>query len=46
MLNRLDISENQTKYCIKKIINICIRSTYYVFCCRDKEWTDPDLMKF
>ena len=46
MLNRLDISENQTKYCIKKIINICIRSTYYIFCCRNKEWTNPDLMKF
>ena len=46
MLNGLDISENQTKYCIKKIINICIRSTYYIFCCRNKEWTNPDLMKF
>ena len=46
MLNRLDVSENQIKHCIKKIINICIRSTYYIFCCRNKEWTNPDLMKF
>ena len=46
MLNGLDISENQTKYCMKKIINICIRSTYYIFCCRNKEWTNPNLMKF
>jgi hypothetical protein len=46
MLNRLDVSETQTKYYIKKIINICIRSTYYIFCCRNKEWTNPDLMKF
>ena len=46
MLNRLDINETQTKYCIKKIMNICIRSTYYIFCCRNKEWTNPDLMKF
>ena len=44
MLNRLDVSENQTKYCIKKIINICIGSTYYIFCCRNNEWTNPDLM--
>ncbi len=46
MLNRLDVGETQTKYCIKKMINICIRSTYYIFCCRNKEWTNPDLMKF
>ncbi len=36
MLNRLDVSETQTKYYIKKIINICIRSTYYIFCCATK----------
>ena len=46
MLNRLDINETRPKYCIKKIMNICIRSTYYIFCCRNKEWTNPDLMKF
>ena len=46
MLNRLGINETQTKYCIKKIMNIFIRSTYYIFCCRNKEWTNPDLMKF
>ena len=46
MLKRLDINETQTKYCIKKIMNICIRSTYYIFCCRNKEWTNPELMKF
>ena len=46
MLNRLDVGETQTKYCIKKMINICIRSTYYIFCCRNEEWTNPDLMKF
>ena len=45
MLNELDVSEAQTKYCIKKIINICIRSSYYIFCFH-KEWTNPDLMKF
>ena len=44
MLNYLDVS--QTKYCIKKIINICIRSSYYIFCFRNKEWTNSDLMKF
>ena len=46
MLKDLNIDENHIKYCIKKIINIAIRSTYYTFCCRNKEWTKPELMKF
>ena len=46
MLNRLNVSESQTKYCIKKIINISIRSTYYILYRRNKEWTNPDFMKF
>ena len=45
MLKDLDIDENHIKYCIKKIINVAIRSTY-IFCCRNKEWTKPELMKF
>ena len=40
MLNDLDVSETQTKYCIKKIINICIRSSYNIFCCRNKDRMD------
>ena len=34
MLNGLNISEN-----------ISFRSSYYIFCGRNKEWTNPDLMK-
>jgi len=29
---------------IKKITNIAIRTSYYIFCRRNKEWTDPELM--
>ena len=46
MLDRLDVNRNHIKYYIKKMINIAIRSTYYIFCCRNKEWTKPDLIKF
>ena len=46
MLRDLDMDENHIKYSIKKIINIAIRSTYYIFCCHNKEWTKPELMKF
>ena len=28
------------------IIIIAIRCTYFIFCCRNKAWTTPDLMDF
>ena len=46
MLESMHLDKSQVKYIIKKIIAIAIRSTYYIFCCRNKEWTNPDLMKF
>ena len=44
MLKELNVDNNHQKYILKKVINIAIRSTYYIFCCRDKEWSNPDLM--
>ena len=44
MLKKLNVDNNHQKYVIRKIINIAIRSTYYIFCCRDKEWSNPNLM--
>ena len=31
---------------IRTAINVCIRSTYYLFCKKDKDWLDPDLLVF
>jgi hypothetical protein len=37
--------EQYRKYYVRKIINICIRSSYYhIFCKRNKEWDNPQLM--
>ena len=33
-------------YIIKKMINIAIRATCYIFCCRNRNWDSPDLMQF
>ena len=46
MLESMHLDKSYVKYIIKKIIAIAIRSTYYIVCCRNKEWTNPDLMKF
>ena len=44
MLKELNVDNNHQKYILRKVINIAIRSTYYIFCCRNKEWSNPDLM--
>ena len=32
--------------CSTFLINIAIRATYYIFCCRNRSWDSPDLMQF
>ena len=46
MLEHSNSDKASVKYTIRKIINIAIRTTYYVFCCRNKDWSNPDLMNF
>ncbi|CAB3992480.1 Hypothetical predicted protein [Paramuricea clavata] len=46
MLKELKFDEQQIKYIKKKIIAICIRTSYSVFCQRNKDWTSPELLKF
>ena len=46
MLERMGLDDSHVKFVIKKIFSIAIRSTYYIFCCRNNEWTHPELMKF
>ena len=46
MLKDLDIEVPIQRRLLSKVMNIAIRSTYYIFCRRNKDWTDPDLMDF
>ena len=46
MLNDLKFDEQCRKYSVRKIINICIRSSYYIFCKRNQEWNNPQLMSY
>ena len=45
-MNDIGIDKKQQRYIIKKMINIAIRTTYYIFCCRNRNWDSPDLMQF
>ena len=46
MLKDLEMDMHCRKYLFRKIINTCIRSTYYIFCKRNKEWDNPELMSY
>ena len=46
MLDDLNIDISAQNYTIKKIMNIAIKCTYNVFCCRNKPWNNPDLLDF
>ena len=45
-MNDIGIDKKQQRYIIKKMINIAIRATYYIFCCRNRNWDSPDKMQF
>ena len=46
MLKDLKFDEKCRKYFVRKIINTCIRSSYYIFCMRNKEWNSPKLLSY
>ena len=46
MINDAGIDKKQQLYKIKKMINITIRATHYIFCGRNRNWDSPDVMQF
>ena len=46
MMNDIGIDKKHQLFIIKKMINIAIRATYYIFCCRNRNWGSPDLKQF
>ena len=45
-LVELNQDESDITYNMLKLTRICIRSTYYVFCMRNKAWNNPELMSW
>ena len=46
LLRYFKLSNADISYHVGKIMNICVRSTYYIFCRRNKDWLDPPLMEW
>ena len=44
MLDDLQFDKTKSNIIIKKLVNIAIRCTYYVLCCRNKSWTNTELL--
>ena len=43
MLDNVGFNNAHKMYCVKKMTKIAIRTSYYIFCCRNKEWENPKL---
>ena len=41
---KIGLEKQEVSYLISKIINICVRTTYYIFCKRNSSWENPELM--
>ena len=46
LLQDLSFDKVKQRRIIMKTINIAIRSTYYIFCQRNKPWNNPELLNF
>ena len=46
MLHDVGFDEKHKMFCVRKMTTIAIRTSYYIFCCRNKEWENPELLAF
>ena len=46
MRNDLTTNTGHTNFIITKLTSIIIRTTYYIFCMRNKPWTNPELLSY
>ena len=46
MYKDLNCEEKLLNYILKNLITIIIRTTYYIFCMRNKPWTNPELLTY
>ena len=45
-MENFHLSKETLNFIVNRTINVCIRTTYYIFCTRDKEWKDPELLNW
>ena len=40
------VEKTEINFIINRIINVCIRTTYYIFCKRNQQWDSPELLSW
>ena len=43
-MKNFDLFKKTLNFVVNRTINICIRTIYYIFCMRDKEQENPELL--
>ena len=43
MFDKTGFDKKQQDFCVKRMTTIAIRTTYFIFCSRNKEWGNPTL---
>lgn len=46
MLQEIGLSKSAEDYIVKKLINVCIRCTYFLFCKKDSDWPETELLSW
>ena len=46
MLTDLQFDAATKSYILRKLTTIAIRTSYYIFCRRNKEWPNPELISY
>ena len=46
MMKDFDLNEDARKFVIRRLMTIAIRLSYYIFCRRNEDWLDPELLTF
>ena len=46
MLQELGLSKSEEDYIVKKLINVCIRCKYFLFCKKDSNWPETELLSW
>ena len=45
-MGNFDLSKETLNFIVNRTINVRIRTTYYIFCMRNKEWENPELLNW
>ena len=46
MLDKISFEKKHQDFSVKRMTTIAIRTTYFIFCRRNKEWENPILLTY